>query len=59
MTKRKRKTLCPMCQGEGRVYRMTAAYEAMATSAPGTFGWTGSTHEWRTCRICSGKGLVR
>jgi len=50
---------CPVCLGEGRVYRMTASYEAMATNASGgSFGWTGPTHEWRTCRVCDGKGIL-
>jgi len=59
MTKRKVTVqLCPMCNGEGRVYRWTPAYEAAATEAGGrSFSWTGPTHEWRTCRICDGKGI--
>lgn len=50
---------CPVCGGEGRVYRMTTAYETMATQAAGSsFGWTGQTHEWRTCHACGGSGLL-
>lgn len=50
---------CPVCDGEGRVYRMTSAYEMVATQASGgTFGWTGQTHEWRECRACGGSGLL-
>lgn len=52
--------VCPVCSGEGRVYRMTAAYEAMAGRAPGgMFSWAGPTHEWRTCRVCDGAGLLK
>ena len=50
---------CPVCQGEGSVYRMTRAYQAMATAATGGFGWTGQTHEWRACHPCNGTGLLK
>lgn len=51
---------CPVCEGEGRVFRMTPAYEAMAATAAGrTFGWTGETHEWRPCHACKGLGMVK
>jgi len=50
--------MCPVCLGEGRVYRMTAAYEATAAAAAGgSFGWTGPTHEWRSCKPCLGQGV--
>jgi DnaJ-class molecular chaperone len=50
---------CPVCNGEGRVYRMTGSYEAMvAQAAGGSFGWTGPTHEWRPCRACAGRGVL-
>ena len=59
MTKRKRPVqLCLMCNGEGRVYRWTSAFEAAVIQAGGrSFPWTGSTHEWRRCRICDGRGV--
>lgn len=51
--------LCPSCHGERRVFRMTPSYEAMvAQAAGGSFGWTGPTHEWRTCPLCKGSGLL-
>ena len=50
---------CPVCNGEGRVFRMTPGYEAMAVAANGNpFSWIGTTHEWRLCKPCSGTGLL-
>ncbi len=50
---------CPVCNGEGRVFRMTPEYEAMANIANGdSFAWIGTTHEWRSCKPCGGTGLL-
>jgi hypothetical protein len=50
---------CPVCYGEGKVYRMTPFYESMTTQAQGeTFGWTGATHEWRICPACRGSCVI-
>ena len=52
--------ICPACNGEGRVYRMTPAFEAMSQQAMGgSFGWTGQTHQWRQCHPCKGEGVLR
>jgi hypothetical protein len=56
---RQRRFLCPACDGDGKVMRMTDAYAGMVAVANGQpFGWTGETHEWRTCRVCGGTGLL-
>jgi uncharacterized C2H2 Zn-finger protein len=54
------RTACPVCNGEGKVFRMTDSYRAVVAEANGnSFGWTGPTHEWRTCHACGGSGLIR
>ena len=50
--------MCPVCKGEGQVYRMTPAYEAMVTQANASFGWTAETHEWRPCPLCYGAKVI-
>jgi hypothetical protein len=51
--------MCPVCNGEGRVYRMTPAYEVVVAQSVGNFSWTGPTHEWRRCIPCGGTGLIK
>lgn len=50
---------CPVCGGEGRVYRRTPAYEAMVAAATGwTFRGSARRNWWRECNPCGGSGLI-